>query len=154
MLTDEVKKYIDKSVLCWLATSNRHNEPNVSPKELFTYRDNTTLVIANLASPNSIANIQENPSVCVSFVDIFVQKGFKLKGTATLTDKNDADFKTKVKPLTDLFTDKFPIRTVIEIKITKVDPIIATGYFLYPGTTEQSQIENAMQTYNVRPGKD
>lgn len=28
MLTSEVKKYMDKSVLCWLATANRQNEPN------------------------------------------------------------------------------------------------------------------------------
>ena len=151
MLTDEVKKYIDNSVLCWLATSNKQNEPNVSPKELFTYKDDTTLVIANLASPNSIDNIKDNPNVCVSFVDVFVQKGFKLKGVATLTNKNDDDFKLKVRPITDLFTDKFPIRTVIEIKITKVDMIQAPSYFLYRDTTEQSQIESAMKTYKVRP---
>ncbi|MFK5037181.1 pyridoxamine 5'-phosphate oxidase family protein, partial [Klebsiella pneumoniae] len=71
MITEEVKNYIDKSVLCWLATSNRQNEPNVSPKEIFTYKDDKTLLIANIASPNSIANINENPNVCVSFVDIF-----------------------------------------------------------------------------------
>ena len=37
MLTTEMKKYIDKSVLCWLATSNAENIPNVSPKEIFNY---------------------------------------------------------------------------------------------------------------------
>lgn len=150
-LTDEIKEYIDKSVLCWLATSNKHNEPNVSPKEIFTYKSSTTLLIANLASPNSIRNIAENPKVCVSFVDIFVQKGFKLKGTASLIDQNDEAFKQKVKPLTDLFTDKFPIKAVIEITITSVNVIQAPGYFLYKGTTEQSQIASAMKAYKVKP---
>ncbi len=151
MINNEVKKYIDKCVLCWLATSNRQNEPNVSPKEIFTYKDNTTLLIANVASPNSIDNINDNPNVCVSFVDIFIQKGFKIKGIANLIDKNDEDFNLKVKPLIDLFTDKFPIKTVIEIKVTKVDIIQAPSYFLYSDTTEQSQIENAMKTYKVKP---
>ena len=151
MLTDEVKKYIDKSILCWLATSNKQHEPNVSPKEIFTYNGDTTLLIANLASPNSIDNIKDNPNVCVSFVDIFVQKGFKLKGIAILIDKNDNNFELKVKPLTDLFTDKFPIKTVIEIQVTKVDKIQAPSYFLYNDTTEQSQIENAMKAYKVKP---
>ena len=151
MLSYEVKKYIDKSVLCWLATSNKQHEPNVSPKEIFTYRDEKTLLIANIASPNSINNIKDNPLVCVSFVDIFVQKGFKLKGKAALINKGDSTFKEKVKPLTDLFTDKFPISAVIEIEITKVDKIEAPSYFLYPDTTEQSQIENAMRTYKVKP---
>ncbi|WP_323824684.1 pyridoxamine 5'-phosphate oxidase family protein, partial [Pseudomonas aeruginosa] len=89
------------------------------------YKDDKTLLIANIASPNSIANINENPNVCVSFVDIFVQKGYKLKGTAILIDKNNKDFMEKVKLLTDLFTDEFPIKTIIEIEITKVDTIQA-----------------------------
>lgn len=151
MINNEVKKYIDKSVLCWLATSDRQNEPNVSPKEIFTYKDDTTVLIANIASQNSINNINDNPNVCVSFVDIFIQKGFKIKGVATLIDKDSDSFKIKVKPLTDLFTDKFPIKTIIEIKVTKVESIQAPSYFLYSDTTEQSQIQSAMRTYKVKP---
>lgn|SRR5690606_163461 len=151
MINTEVKKYIQQSILCWLATSNIKNEPNVSPKEIFTYGDGETLLIANLASPISINNILENPNVCVSFVDIFVQKGFKMKGIATLIDVNDIDFRRKVKPLIDLFTDQFPIKTVIEIKVTSVDRIQAPSYFLFPETTEESQVESAMKTYKVKP---
>ena len=36
-LTEEVKAYIDQSVLCWLATVSSDKIPNVSPKECFTY---------------------------------------------------------------------------------------------------------------------
>jgi len=151
MITTEVKKYIDKSVLCWLATSNKENEPNVSPKEMFTFQDDNILLIANIASPNSIKNIKENPNVCVSFIDVFVQKGFKIKGVATLINKNTDDFNTKVKPLTDLYSDKFPILSVIEIKATQVETIQAPSYFLYEDTTEESQIESAMKTYKVKP---
>ena len=151
MLNSEIKTYIERSVLCWLATSDRYNEPNVSPKEMFTYFGDRTLLIAHLASPNSINNIRDNPNVCVSFVDIFIQKGFKIKGTAKLIVKQDYDFSEKVKPLTDLFTDKFPIKAVIEIDIKKVEAIQAPSYFLYPETTEQSQVESAMTTYKVQP---
>ena len=151
MINTEVKKYIQQCILCWLATSNVKNEPNVSPKEIFTFGDDQTLLIANLASPISIDNILENPNVCVSFVDIFVQKGFKMKGIASLIDVNDIDFKRKVKPLTDLFTDQFPIKTIIEIKVTSVDRIQAPSYFLYPETTEKNQVESAMRTYKVKP---
>lgn len=151
MISSEIKKYIDESVLCWLATSNKENEPNVSPKEIFTYKGDRILLIANVASPNSINNIKENSSVCVSFVDVFIQKGYKLKGTAILINKDDNDFKEKVKPLTDLFTDEFPIKSVIEIEIKKVETIQAPSYFLYPDRTEQFQIESAMRTYKVKP---
>lgn len=151
MIDDDVKKYIDKSVLCWLATCDNDFFPNVSPKEMFTYKDDSTLVIANLASPNSINNIIINPNVCVSFIDIFVQKGYKLQGKAKIVDKEDFEFSSKVKPLTDLFTDKFPIKSVIEIVVTKVETIKAPSYFLYSDSTEENQIENAMTTYNVKP---
>ena len=151
MIDDNVKKYIDKSVLCWLATCDNELFPNVSPKEMFTYQDDTTLLIANLASPNSINNIMKNPNVCVSFIDIFVQKGYKLQGKATIIDKGDFEFISKVKPLTDLFTDKFPIKSVIEVIVTKVDTIKAPSYFLYSDTIEENQIKNAMTTYNVKP---
>jgi hypothetical protein len=84
-------------------------------------------------------------------VDVFVQKGYKLKGTAILINEEDNDFKDRVKPLTDLFTDEYPIQSVIEIEVTKVDPIYAPSYFLYPGRTEEFRIQNAMETYKVRP---
>jgi predicted pyridoxine 5'-phosphate oxidase superfamily flavin-nucleotide-binding protein len=151
MLTEQVKKYIDSCVLCWLATCDLDLMPNVSPKEMFTYLDDTTLLIAHLASPNSINNIKVNPNVCVSFVDVFIQKGYKIKGTATVIEKTDSAFPAKVKPLTDLFTDQFPILSVIEITLSKVETIQAPSYFLFPETTtEASQIAGALATYGVR----
>lgn len=149
MLNDDIKKYIHQSVLCWLATCDADNFPNVSPKEMFTFSEDNTLLIAHLASLNSIENIKSNPKVSVSFIDIFVQKGYKLKGVASIIDKNDLAFTQKVQPLIDLFTDKFPIKAVIEIVVTKVETIQAPSYFLYSETTEESQIAGAMKTYGV-----
>ncbi|MGL4630001.1 MAG: pyridoxamine 5'-phosphate oxidase family protein [Leadbetterella sp.] len=151
MISNEVKKSMEKCVLCWLATSDKYNEPNVSPKEIFTYQGDHTLLIAHIFSPKSILNIRENPRVCVSFVDVFVQKGFKIKGIASIIDKNDSLFKEKVRPLTDLFTDQFPIQAVIEIEVSQVEIIQAPSYHLYPDRTEQFQIESAMNTYGVKP---
>ena len=99
MIDKNVKAYIDKSVLCWLGTCDRELTPNVSPKEMFTYKGDDTLLIANLSSPNSVKNIKENPNVCVSFIDIFVQKGYKIKGIAYIIEKTDPTFESKVKPL-------------------------------------------------------
>jgi hypothetical protein len=150
VLTDEVKKYISKTVLCWLATCDKHQIPNVSPKEIFTYKDDHTLLIANLASPKSIQNIGDNKNVCVSFIDIFVQKGFKINGVAQIINKEDESFMSFVKPLTDLFTDQFPIQSVIVVKVTNVEKIVAPSYWLYKETTEASQIDSAMKTYQLK----
>jgi uncharacterized protein len=151
MLNADIKKSIDTCVLCWLATVDENQQPNVSPKEMF---DDHTLLIANIASPNSVRNIAQQPKVSVSFVDVFTQKGFKLKGEAKLISKEDDSFAAKAKRFADLFSDKYPVQCVIEIKVTKVDSILAPNYWLFPdSTTEQSQIEGAMKTYGVKPAE-
>lgn len=149
-MDDLVKNYLDKSVLCWLATSNKANEPNVSPKEVFTYVGDHTILIANIASPASVQNIRENPKVCVSFIDVFIQKGFKIKGVAKLVEKEDVDFEKKEKLLSDLFSADFPIKSIIEVTVEQIESIKAPSYFLNPQVTEQSQMESAMKTYKVK----
>lgn len=52
------------------------------PKEAFLYDDTSGhILIANIASPNSVASIQSHRKVCMSFIDVFTQKGFKIKGS-------------------------------------------------------------------------
>ncbi len=89
MLTQEVKKYINSSVLCWLATSSKENISNVSPKEVFTYFGEEAIIIANIASPQTVKNIKENSNVCISFIDVLVQKGLQIKGSAEVVKKGN-----------------------------------------------------------------
>jgi predicted pyridoxine 5'-phosphate oxidase superfamily flavin-nucleotide-binding protein len=112
------------------------------------------LLIANIASPTSIANIKMNNKVCVSFVDVFVQKGFKIKGIARIIEEKDIDFETKVGLIKSCFTDKFPIPQLIEIEVQKIESIKAPSYFMFPNITEQEQIESAMKTYKVKNYKE
>lgn len=155
MITNEVKKYLENSVLCWLATVNTKFEPNVSPKEMFVFQNDKSILIANIASPISERNILENPLVCVSFVDVLVQKGFKMKGIATVISKKDPEFTSKLQMLTNKFSDKYPIHSIIEIKVTRILPIIAPSYLLFPqSTTEESQIQNAIERYKLKRTQD
>jgi len=151
MLSATIKKYIDQSVLCWLATSSATNIPNVSPKEIFHFHGNSNIIIANIASPQSIKNILENQNVCVSFIDIFVQKGFQLKGVAEIIDQKEGRFEQMAQPLIEMAGEKFPFGSIINIKVESVKPILAPIYLLYPeSTTEASQIESAMRNYKLK----
>lgn len=154
ILTEEVVHSMRRSVLCWLATSDRDNTPNVSPKEMFTHFEDDVVLIAHLISPVSVRNVEANPRVCVSFVDVFVQKGFKLKGEARVVARSDPAFAPYARRLADRYSDKWPIKAVIEVKVTSVAPIRAPSYLLFPDTTtEASQIESAMRTYGVKPDR-
>ena len=149
MFTEEVKKSIQESVLCWLATADESGAPNCSPKEVFTFRGDSELVIANIASPGSIRNILSNPNVCVSFVHVFKQKGFKLKGTARYVTSDSDAFSQLFELILPIVGNVFPVKGIILVEVNAVQPIVASGYYLVPGTTEESQIKNAKQTYGV-----
>lgn len=152
MLTPEVQAAMERSVLCWLATVSEAGQPNVSPKEIYAPFDADHLVIANIASPTSVRNLLSNPSVCVSFVDVFVQKGFKVVGTARNIPRHAPDYAHWAQPLQAKAGPRFTIHSVMVVKVLSVEPILAPSYRLYPGeTTEQSQITSAMRTYGVRP---
>ena len=149
MFNNEILSSINSSVLCWLATSSADNVPNVSPKEAFAASEPDTLVIANIASPKSAANVRDNPNVCVAFVDIFTQKGFQVFGTASLVKRTDREFDLLAKPLEEVTRGQFPFATLFRVVSNKVKPIIAPSYMLYPETTEQQQIESSMKSYGL-----
>ncbi len=147
ILTRKIKDAIDKSVLCWLATVSSEGIPNVSPKEVFQYYGNDKIIIANIASPQSKKNIKYNENVCVSFIDILIQKGFQLKGKARVIDKMSTEFKEMKTILLKITNGDFPFSTIFEVTVISVKPIIAPKYILYPETTEKEQVKSAKQAY-------
>lgn len=150
-MNQEVQKAVSECVLCWLATVDSEGAPNVSPKEMFVSDGSDQILIANIASPNSVNNIEFNENVCVSFIDIFKQKGFKVKGRATIIRDSEETYHSKLKLLQQLGGEGFPIKNIINISVTTVEPIIAPSYWMFPETTEQTQIEQSMSTYGVIP---
>jgi predicted pyridoxine 5'-phosphate oxidase superfamily flavin-nucleotide-binding protein len=148
-LTEDIKNYIDKSVLCWLATVSFENIPNVSPKEIFNFYGTDEIIVANIASPQTVENIKQNENVCISFIDILVQKGYQIKGKAQIIEKNDSEFLEREKILIEMTNGKFPFSSIIKINVNSAKQIIAPKYILYPETTENEQILNAKKAYGI-----
>ncbi|MCB0658362.1 MAG: pyridoxamine 5'-phosphate oxidase family protein [Saprospiraceae bacterium] len=148
-LTSDVKKYLDRSVLCWLATISPDGSPNVSPKEIFVYDEDDRILIAQIASPQTERNIRINARVCLSFIDILVQKGFQVHGDATILDPDAPSYAARKKRLEQMTEGKFPFKTIIEIKVTRTKPIIAPRYLFFPGTTEEEQMARARIQYGI-----
>lgn len=151
MLTDEIRDYLRRSVLCWLATVDEGGWPSVSPKEVFAALDERRLVIAHIASPGSVKNIRTHPEVCVSFVDVFSQRGFKVYGRARFVRRDEIEYAEVVPPLEAITQGAFPIHGVIVVEVERTATIVAPSYRLVPGTTEVSQRAAAMRTYGVVP---
>jgi hypothetical protein len=150
MLAPEVITCARRAVLAWLATVDPDGCPNVSPKEVFAVVDRRMFVVANIASPTSVRNLSQRNQACLSFIDIFVQKGFKVKGRVELFARTHPTFAVWSAPLERITQDRFPIHSIIVLHPRTVEPIVAPSYTLFPSeTTEASQIAVAMKSYGV-----
>ena len=131
---------------------NVNEEPNVSPKEIWKFDGVDRLLKANIASPTSASNILSCPNVCFSFVDIFIQKGLKLEGVASVVLPDSQVFTRLARPLVDMCNALFEIRSLFNVEVTDATPILAPSYLFYHGqTTEMDQRASAMPSYGVKP---
>lgn len=150
-IDDAVRTDIENSVLCWLATVSPAGTPNVTPKEIFSAYGDDRIVVADIASANTVRNLRAHPTACVSFIDVFRQRGFKIVGTSTILGPEEEDFAVVGGQLLRMAGADFPIRHVISIQVEQVSRIWAPSYRLFPDRTEQDQMQNAYSTYGVAP---
>lgn len=150
VLTPDAVAALDRGVLVWLATSDPDGQPNVSPKEVFAHVDGR-VVLANIASPHSVANIRTNPRVCVSVVDVFDERGWKVHGTARLVAADDDEFAIVSGALAAMAGPDFPIRHVIDVTPTRAWSIVSPSHHLVPARTDAQRRTLAMERYGVRP---
>lgn len=149
MITSHIAALIDQSVLCWLATISADGFPNVSPKEAFLHDGQGKILVANIASPLSVQNIEQNDKVCISFVNIFTQKGYKVTGRATIFKSSEAGFNERHGKLVSAIGSVYPIISVIEIDPVAIDAIIAPSYRLFPESGPLDRIKDSLRTYQV-----
>jgi predicted pyridoxine 5'-phosphate oxidase superfamily flavin-nucleotide-binding protein len=50
------------------------------------------IVLTNIASPQTVKNIKINSKVCLSAINVFTQKGFKINGSAEIYTQEKEDF--------------------------------------------------------------
>src|SRR5262249_32871506 len=70
----------------FVATVCPDGTPNLSPKSTIPVWDDDHLVFANIRSPGTLANLRQNPNVEVNVVDLFVRKGYRFKGVASILE--------------------------------------------------------------------
>ena len=83
-ITADMKKLVEQQKLGFIATVSPDNTPNLSPKGTLAVLDEEHLIFADIKSPNTLANLEKNPSVEVNVVDPITRKGFRFKGTSTI----------------------------------------------------------------------
>ena len=74
-ITPEMARVVEEQRLGFVATIGRDGAPNLSPKGTVAVLDEDRLMFADLASPNTVANLMANPATEVDVVDPFRRKG-------------------------------------------------------------------------------
>jgi hypothetical protein len=68
----------------WVGTSTPDGLPNVTPKGTLRLLDDQHVIFADLFSLKTRQNLEKNPRVAVTVMDMASAKGYQLKGTAEL----------------------------------------------------------------------
>ena len=84
VLTKEIQDFVRQNKLGFVATVCPDGTPNLSPKGTTTVWDDDHLVFADIHSPETVKNLLSNPAIEINFVDVFLRKGYRLKGTASV----------------------------------------------------------------------
>jgi predicted pyridoxine 5'-phosphate oxidase superfamily flavin-nucleotide-binding protein len=139
-LTHDMQRVVREQSLGFVATVTADGRPNLSPKGTTTVFDDEHLMFADVASPNTVANLQANPHVEVNVVDPIVRKGYRFKGTATAyTDGPMYEQGIAVLRGQGSTTPRERIRSIVVIEVTDAAPLFSPAYDT--GATEASLAE-------------
>src|SRR5690349_21530720 len=126
ILTTEIKEFVKKEKLGFVATVCADGTPNLSPKGTTIAWDDDRLVFADIHSPGTVENLLHNPAVEVNVVDVFIRKGFRFKGTAAVLDHGSL-----FDEVTSYFRaagSKYAIHHIVIIKVDRVLPVYSPAY--------------------------
>jgi predicted pyridoxine 5'-phosphate oxidase superfamily flavin-nucleotide-binding protein len=139
VLTDDMKRVVREQSLAFVATVCPDGSPNVSPKGTITVWDDDHLIFADIASPNTMANLAHNAAVEINVVDPLVRKGYRFKGHASvLTDGPELEEALQFL-VRERGTDASRIRAVAIVKVERAAALISPSYM--GGATEQEVVE-------------
>lgn len=135
VLTEDMKRVVSEQRLGFMATVCPDGTPNLSPKGTTAVYDDDHLIFADLRSPGTVRNLEENPNIEINVIDVLVRKGYRFKGTATV--HTDGDVVTRALDIYEElgFGDyRTRIRGIVLVKVERALELTSPAYDL--GMTE------------------
>jgi predicted pyridoxine 5'-phosphate oxidase superfamily flavin-nucleotide-binding protein len=126
LLTPEIKEFIKKEKLGFVATVCPDGTPNLSPKGTTTVWDDEHLVFADIHSPGTVANLLINPAIEINIVDVFTRKGYRLKGNARVLSAGPLFDEVISFYVTRGST--YAIKNIVMVKVERILPLSSPVY--------------------------
>ena len=142
-LNSQMIDYLNRLKLGFVATVCPDNTPNVSPKGTIIAWGDEHLVFADIRSPQTIQNLQQNPSIEINVVDPLLRKGFRFKGIATIITGGE-EFSKILKHYKNIGV-KSDITSIVKIKVNDAKEVTSPLYDL--SITEQEIKEKWKKIY-------
>ena len=88
-LSEKVKGTIAEIRPGMIATASKDGKPNISAKGSFRVLDDDHVIFADISSPRTIANLEENPQVSVLVVHPKSMRGCRIWGKGEILDSGE-----------------------------------------------------------------
>jgi len=128
IITNKIKIFLSTQKLGYVATVSSEGKPNISPKGTIIAWSSELLAFANIRSPDTIINLQNNSFVEINVIDPLSRKGYLFKGTGKII---------KDTPMYDDIVNHYratgvqsPINSVVIIRVSSVSEVISPLYDL------------------------
>ena len=142
-LTQEIKDFVNKQRMGFVATIGPANKPNLSPKGTTIAWDDNHLTFTGIRSDQTISNLKVNPNLEINVVDPIRRRGYRFQGTAKIL--SDGEEFEKILSHYRTLGVKSEVKAIVLIGIDVAKEIKSPLYDL--GLTEQEIVSEWKKRY-------
>ena len=142
-LTQEIKDFVNKQRMGFVATIGPANKPNLSPKGTTIAWDDNHLAFTGIRSDQTISNLKVNPNLEINVVDPIRRRGYRFQGTAKIL--SDGEEFEKILSHYRTLGVKSEVKAIVLIGIDVAKEIKSPLYDL--GLTEQEIVSEWKKRY-------
>ena len=143
-ISEEIKNFVNSQKLGYVATVSNDGTPNLSPKGTIIVMNESTLVFADIRSPQTIQNLQNNPSVEINVVDPFQRLGYRFKGEGKII--NEGSEFDKILEYYANVGIKSKINSVVIVDVESMSEVTSPSYDL--GVTKDELVSKWKKYYS------
>ena len=143
-ISEEIKNFVNSQKLGYVATVSNDGTPNLSPKGTIIVMSESTLAFADIRSPQTIQNLQDNPSVEINVVDPFQRLGYRFKGEGKIINEG-----LEFDKILDYYINagiKSKINSVVVVDVKSMREVTSPSYDL--GVTKDELISKWKKYYS------
>lgn len=129
MMSPEIRRFVDRVKLGFVATVSPEGRPNVSPKGTLLSLDKATLCFANIASPNTVRNLSAQPLAEVNVVDFLLRRGYRFLARGAVVESGDR-FALAIDRFRAIGAgpETYPYTQIVQLEVLEVADLWSPAY--------------------------